>query len=110
MSFIRHQEYWNNILKTIDTKQYLWDTIFGHFLISLIPLPANYEEYCEVVLNWDDSFSFWEWVGILVAIVLLWIITIPIGIIIIAFFFVKYGVEYHFENKINKNEPREFKD
>lgn len=110
MPFVRHKESWNNLLKTINIQQDLWHTIFGHFLISLIPVPASYEEYCDAVSNWDDCISFWRWIGILVAIVLLWIITIPLGIILTIFLFIKCGVEYYFETKINKNEPREFKD
>lgn len=110
MPFVRHKESWNNLLKTINIEKDLWHAIFGHFLISLIPLPASYDEYCDAVLNWDDSLSFWGWIGVLVAIVLLWIIAVPIGIIILAFFFVKCGVEYYFEIKVNQNEPRGFKD
>lgn len=110
MPFVRHKESWNNLLKTINIQKDLWHAIFGHFIISLIPLPADYEEYCDAVLNWDDSISFWGWVGILVAIILLWIITIPIGIIFLIFLFIKFGVEYYFETKITKNEPRGFKD
>lgn len=110
MPFVRHKESWNNLLKTINIQKDLWHAIFGHFIISLIPLPADYGEYCDAVLNWDDSISFWGWVGILVAIILLWIITIPIGIIFLIFLFIKFGVEYYFETKINKNESRGFKD
>lgn len=110
MPFVRHKESWNNLLKTINIQEDLWYAIFGHFLISLIPFPASYEEYCEAVLNWDDSISFWGCVGILLAITLLWIIAIPLGIILILFFAVKCGVEYYFETKLNKNEPRGFKD
>ena len=110
MPFVRYKESWNNLLKTINIEKDLWRAIFGHFIISLIPLPASYDEYCDAVLNWDDPMSFWGWIGILVAITLLWIVAIPLGIIIIAFFFVKYGVEDYFETKINKNEPSGFND
>ena len=104
MPFVRHKNSWNNLLKTINIQEDLWYAIFGHFLVSLIPFPATYEEYSEAVLNWDDSVSFWGCLGILVAIVLLWIVAIPLGIILILFFAVKCGVEYYFETKFNKKD------
>lgn len=110
MPFVRYRESWSNLLKTINIQQDLWYAIFGHFLISLIPLSASYDEYCEAVLDWDDSILFWGWIGILLAIVLLWIVAIPLGIILILFFAVKCGVEYYFETKLNNNESRGFKD
>lgn len=73
-------------------------------------MSVNYDEYCDAVLNWDDSMSFWGWIGILAAITLLWIIAIPAGILLIAFLFVKFGIEEYFETKINKNKPSGFKD
>lgn len=60
MPFVRYKESWNNLLKTINIQKDLWGAIFGHFIISLLPLPVNYEEYCYTVLNWDDSISFWD--------------------------------------------------
>lgn len=110
MPFVRHKESWSNLLKTINIQEDLWHAIFGHFIVSLIPLPTSYEEYCDAALNWDDSLSFWAWIGILVAIMLLWIIVIPLGIVFILFWVVKCGVEDYFETKITKNEPRGFKD
>lgn len=110
MPFVRHKESWNNLLKTINIQKDLWGAIFGHFIISLIPIPVNYDEYCDAVLNWDDSISFWGWLGILLAITLLWIIAIPCGVIFLLFLFIKFGIEEYFETKINKNEPRGFKD
>ena len=106
MPFVRHKESWNNLLKTINIQEDLWYAIFGHFIISLIPFPTSYEDYCEAVLNWDDSISFWGWVGILVAITLLWIIAIPLGIILMLFLFTKFGVEEYFENKITKTDKQ----
>lgn len=110
MPFVRYKESWNNLLKTINIQQDLWHVIFGHFIVSLIPIPIKYEEYCDAVLTWDDGLSFWGWVGILAAIVLLWIIVIPLGMISLLFFAIKCGVECYFETKINKNEPKGFKD
>ena len=110
MPFVRHKESWNNLLKTINIQQDLWHAIFGHFIVSSIPVRASYEDYCESVLNWDEPFSFWGWIGIILAIVLLWILVIPLGIIFILFFTIKYVVEDYFETKINKNEPKGFKD
>ena len=60
MPFVRYKESWNNLLKTINIQQDLWRAIFGHFIVSSIPVRANYEDYCESVLNWDDPFSFWD--------------------------------------------------
>ena len=110
MPFVRYRESWNNLLKTINIQKDLWGAIFGHFIISLIPIPVNYDEYCDAVLNWDDSISFWGWLGILLAITLLWIIAIPCGVIFLLFLFIKFGIEEYFETKINKNESRGFKD
>ena len=104
MSFVRHKESWSNLLKTINIKEDLWYAIFGHFLISLVPLPVDYEEYCEAVLNWDDALSFWGWVGILLAIIVLWIVAIPLGIILMLFLFIKFGVEEYFEAKFDKKD------
>ena len=110
MPFVRYRESLNNLLQTINIQKDLWGAIFGHFIISLIPIPVNYEEYCDAVLNWDDSISFWGWLGILLSITLLWIIAIPCGIIFLTFLFIKFGIEEYFETKITKNEPRVFKD
>lgn len=110
MPFVRYRESWNNLLKTINIQEDLWYAIFGHFIVSLIPLPIDYDDYCDSVLNWDDPLSFWGWLGILVAITLLWIIVIPLGIILMLVLFVKFGIEEYFENKITKNEPKGFKD
>ena len=85
MPFVRHKASWNNLLKTINIRKDLWYAIFGHFLVSLIPFPNNYEEYCEAVLNWDDYISFWGCLGILLAITLLWIVAIPLIIILLLF-------------------------
>lgn len=110
MPFVRYKESWNSLLKTINIQKDLWGAIFGHFIISVIPMSVNYDEYCDAVLNWDDSMSFWGWIGILAAITLLWIIAIPAGIIFLLFLFIKFGIEEYFETKITKNEPRVFKD
>lgn len=112
MPFVRHKASWNNLLKTINIREDLWYAIFGHFLVSLIPFPNNYEEYCEAVLNWDDHISFWGCLGILLAITLLWIVAIPLIIILLLFLFVKFGIEEYFETKINKTdkEVEGFKD
>ena len=110
MPFVRYKESWNSLLKTINIQKDLWGAIFGHFTISVIPMSVNYDEYCDAVLNWDDSFSVWEWLGTLAAITLLWIIAIPAGILLIAFLFVKFGIEEYFKTKVNKNEPKGFKD
>lgn len=110
MPFVRYKESWNNLLKTINIQKDLWGAIFGHFIMSVIPVSVNYDEYCDAVLNWDDASSFCGWIGILVAIVLLWIVVVPLGIILILFFAIKCRVEYYFETKINKNESRGFKD
>lgn len=110
MPFVRHKESWNNLLKTINIQKDLWHVIFGHFIISLLPIPVSYDGYCDAVLNWDDSISFWGWIGILVIITLLWIIAIPAIIIFLLFLFIKFGIEEYFETKITKNEPNGFKD
>ena len=106
MPFVRYKESWNNLLKTINIKKDLWGAIFGHFIISVIPMSVNYDEYCDAVLNWNDSFSFWAWLGILAAITLLWIIVIPAGILLIAFLFVKFGIEEYFETKFSKTDKK----
>ena len=106
MPFVRHKESWNNLLKTINIQEDLWYAIFGHFIMSLIPLPVTYEEYCEAVLNWDDCISFWGWIGILAAITLLWIVAIPLGILFMLFLFIKFGIENYFETKLNKPDKK----
>lgn len=110
MPFVRHKESWNNLLKTINIQKDLWHIIFGHFIISLLPIPVSYDGYFDAVLNWDDSISFWGWIGILVIITLLWIVAIPAIIIFLLFLFIKFGIEEYFETKITKNEPNGFKD
>ena len=97
--FVRYRESWNNNLKTANLPTDLWFVIFGHFLISLLPLPLDYTEYQQAVWNWDDIASFGGWILILLGITLLWFIAIPFLIGITIGLLIKFGVEDYFKQK-----------
>ena len=109
--FVRYRNSWNNNLKTADLPQDLWFLIFGHFLVSLIPFPLDYDNYQQAVWDWDDFAPFGGWLLILLGITLLWFIAIPLIVIIVTGLLIKFCIEDYFEQKTKTNkEVNGFKD
>jgi hypothetical protein len=100
--FVRYREYWNSILHTINVKKNLWECLWGHIILSMIPISLNYTEYQKEVCEFGTIFPvFWSIVAIL-ALSVIWIITVSaiIGFLIVCY--IKKSVEDYFESKVNK--------
>lgn len=100
--FVRYREYWNSILYTIDVKKNLWECLWGHIIISMVPVSLNYTEYQKEVCECGILFPvFWSIVAILV-LSAIWIVTVSaiIGFLIVCY--IKKSIENYFESKVNK--------
>lgn len=100
--FVRYREYWNSILHTIDVKKNLWECLWGHIVLSMIPISLDYTEYQKEVCECGTTFPvFWSIVAILI-LSAIWIITVPalIGFLIVCY--IKKSIEDYFESKVNK--------
>ena len=100
--FVRYREYWNSILHTIDVKKNLWECLWGHIVLSMIPISLNYKEYQKEVCECGTTFPvFWSIVAILI-LSAIWIITVPALIGFLIACYIKKSIEDYFESKVNK--------
>lgn len=103
LPFVRYQEYWSNILHTIDVKKNLWECLWGHIIVCLfLPISLDYTEYQKEVCECGTAFPvFWSILAIL-ALSVIWIITVSaiIGFLIVCY--IKKSIEDYFESKVNK--------
>lgn len=100
--FARYREYWNSILYTIDVKKNLWECLWGHIIVCMLPVPLDYTEYQKEVCECGTIFPvFWVIFAILV-LSAIWILTVSalIGFLIVCY--IKKSIEEYFESKVNK--------
>ena len=103
MPLIKHRQYWNSILHTINIEKDLWECMWGHFLTSVIPGTWDYSEYQRDVCDYGHNILVWPALLIIFAICFAWIIVVPILLLVALTCFIKRLVEYYFQQKI-KNE------
>lgn len=106
LPFVRYREHWNSILYTIDVKKNLWECLWGHIIICMLPVSLDYTGYQKEVCECGTIFPvFWTILAIL-ALSAVWIITVAavIGLIIVCS--IKKSIEDYFESKVNKEHPQ----
>lgn len=100
--FVRYREYWNSILHTIDVKKNLWECLWGHIIISMLPASLDYTEYQKEVCECGTLFPvFWSIVAIL-TLSAIWIFTVSAIIVLFIVRYIKKSIEDYFESKVNK--------
>lgn len=106
MPFVRYKEYWNVLIPTFGENIAVWNTLFGHFIVCILPTNLDYNEYSQLV---GDDYS--EGCGlillaILLGCILLWFIAIPVIFIIIIFLAVKTVIENYIKDQATKQNSK----
>lgn len=100
--FVRYREYWNSILHTINVKKNLWECLWGHIVLSMMPISLDYTEYQKEVCECGTTFPVFRSIVAILILSAIWIITVPalIGFLIVCY--IKKSIEDYFESKVNK--------
>lgn len=106
MPFVRYKEYWHTLIPTLGEYIKVWNTLFGHFLASIIPWKLNYDDYSQIVTDIYDWESFFWALFIILAFILLWIVSIPLTIIIITILIIKGVIERYITYQATKHNSK----
>lgn len=100
MPLIRYRQYWNGFLYTINIEKDLWKCLWGHFITSIIPDALDYHDYQRYVCDHGHNTPVTLVLFIILIICVGWIITVPILLLLVIAYFIKYSVEYYFQQKL----------
>ena len=102
LPFVRYQEYWNNILHTIDIKKNLWECLWGHIIICMLPVSLNYTGYQKEVCECGTIFPVYLVILVILVLSVIWIVTVSAIIVLFIVRYIKKSIEDYFESKVNK--------